>query len=128
MRPDLLEGEWGAFELDLVKLFATVPERVVYEDVISFPAVREDIAVIVDEGVQAGELVAAVREAGGAELRDVGVFDVYRGEQLATGKKSIALALAFQSGQRTLSGDEAAAIRERIVQALAERFGAELRG
>ena len=127
LRPDLLEGEWGAFELDLVKLFATVPERVVYEDVISFPAVREDIAVIVDEGVQAGELVAAVREAGGAELRDVGVFDVYRGEQLATGKKSIALALAFQSGQRTLSGDEAAAIRERIVQTLVERFGAELR-
>jgi phenylalanyl-tRNA synthetase beta chain len=127
LRPDLLEGEWGAFELDLATLFAAVPDRIVYEDVISFPSVREDIAVIVAEEVPAGDLVQATREAGGAELRDVRVFDVYRGEQLAAGEKSVALALTFQSGEGTLAGDEAGAIRERIVQALTERFGARLR-
>ena len=127
LRPDLLEGEWGAFELDLATLFAAVPDRIVYEDVISFPSVREDIAVIVAEEVPAGDLVQATRDAGGAELRDVRVFDVYRGEQLAAGEKSVALALTFQSGEGTLAGDEAGAIRERIVQALTERFGARLR-
>ena len=127
LRPDVLEGEWAAFELDLGTLFAAVPQRVVYEDVISFPSVREDIAVVVGEEVPAGELVQTAREAGGTELRDVRVFDVYRGRQLVEGKKSVALALTFQSGERTLSGDEAAAMRERVVNALAGQFGAELR-
>ena len=99
----------------------------VYEDVITFPPVREDIAVVVAEDVPAGALVEAAREAAGAELREARVFDVYRGEQVGEGKKSVALALVFQSAERTLSDEDAAALRGRIVAALAERFGAELR-
>ena len=68
-----------------------------------------------------------MREAGGPELREVRVFDVYRGEQVGEGRKSVALRLAFQSPERTLSDEDAATLRERIVAALAERFGAELR-
>ena len=75
----------------------------------------------------AGELVGAAHEAAGPELRDLRVFDVYRGEQVGAGKKSVALAAAFQSPERTLSDEDAAKLRERIVTALAERFGAELR-
>ena len=63
----------------------------------------------------------------GPELRELRVFDVYRGEQVGEGKKSIAFAAVFQSPERTLSDDDAAAMRERIVSALAERFGADLR-
>ena len=122
-----LSGEWGYFELDLDALFADVPEVVPYEDVITFPDVKQDLAFIVDEGVTAGELIAAAREAAGPELRDLSVFDVYRGEQVGAGKKSIALAAAFQSPERTLSDEDAAEIRGRIVAALAKRFGAELR-
>jgi phenylalanyl-tRNA synthetase beta chain len=81
----------------------------------------------VDESVTAGELIAAAREAAGPDLRDLRVFDVYRGEQVGEGKKSIALAAAFQSPERTLADEDAAEIRGRIVAALAERFGAELR-
>jgi phenylalanyl-tRNA synthetase beta chain len=55
------------------------------------------------------------------------IFDVYRGEQVDDGKKSIAVAAAFQSPERTLSDDDAAKLRARIVTALADRFGAELR-
>ena len=55
------------------------------------------------------------------------VFDVYRGEQVGPGKKSIAFSVAFQSAERTLSDEDAAALRARIVEALRERFGAELR-
>ncbi len=94
---------------------------------ITFPALRQDLAVAVPEEVEAGALVAAAKEAAGPELRDVRIFDVYRGEQVGEGRKSVALHLSFQSPERTLSDDDAAASRERIVAALAERFGAELR-
>jgi phenylalanyl-tRNA synthetase beta chain len=128
LHPSLLEGAWGAFELDLETLFAGVPERVVYEDVITYPAVLQDLAVAVDEDVEVGALVDAAREAGEGLLRDARVFDVYRGEQIGAGRKSVAMHLAFQSSERTLTEDEATTARERIVATLAERFAAELRG
>jgi phenylalanyl-tRNA synthetase beta chain len=127
LHPTLLEGEWGAFELDLEALFEPVPDRVVFEDVITYPAVQQDIAVAVDEEVEVGALVDAAREAAGSVLREARVFDVYRGEQVGEGRKSVAIHLAFQSPERTLTDEDAAGLREQIVAALAERFGAELR-
>jgi phenylalanyl-tRNA synthetase beta chain len=60
-------------------------------------------------------------------LRDARVFDVYRGEQVGEGRKSVAIHLSFQSPERTLTDEDAAELRERIVGVLADRFGAELR-
>jgi phenylalanyl-tRNA synthetase beta chain len=128
LHPAGQEGQWGVFELDLASLFELVPERIEYEDVITYPAVRQDIAVVVDEDVEAGALVDVARDAGGPELAEASVFDVYRGDQAGEKKKSVALHLVFQSSQRTLSDDVAGSIRARIVTALAERLGAELRG
>jgi phenylalanyl-tRNA synthetase beta chain len=127
LHPSRLDGVWGAFEVDLAALFALVPERLVYEDVITYPAVRQDLAFVVAEDVPAGELVEAAREAAGPELGEMRVFDVYRGGQIPEGKKSVAFRVAFQSPERTLSDDDARALRERIVAALADRFDAELR-
>jgi phenylalanyl-tRNA synthetase beta chain len=127
LHPSLLEGTWGAFELDLERLFDAAPEIVVYEDVITYPAVHEDIAVAVDEQVEVGSLVEAARETAAPLLREARVFDVYRGEQVGEGRKSVAIHLAFQSPERTLTDEEAAELRGRIVSALAERFGARLR-
>jgi phenylalanyl-tRNA synthetase beta chain len=127
LHPAQLEGEWGVFELDLGELASKVPERLVYEDVITYPAVRQDLAFVVGEDVLAGQLVDAAGEAAGPELREMRVFDVYRGGQIPGGKKSIAFSVVFQSPERTLSDEDARELRERIVQALAERFGAELR-
>jgi phenylalanyl-tRNA synthetase beta chain len=126
LHPSLLEGAWGAFELDLDELGTVVPDQRVYEDVITFPALLQDLAFVVDEDVPAGELVAALREAA-PEAREARVFDVYRGGQIPEGRKSVALRVAFQSPERTLSDEDAQGIRERIVAALAERFRAELR-
>jgi len=95
--------------------------------VISFPAVRQDIAVAVPEDVPAGDLVAAAREAAGPDLREIRVFDVYRGEQVGEGRKSVAFSVSYQSPERTLSDEDAALLRGAIVAALRERFGAELR-
>jgi phenylalanyl-tRNA synthetase beta chain len=127
LHPTLLEGRWGVFELDVERLMEPLPERILYDDVITFPAARQDVAVTVPDEVEAGALVAAVREAGGDDLRDVHVFDVYRGTQVGEGRKSLALHLVFQAPDRTLTDDEALALRERIVARLADRFGAELR-
>ena len=127
LHPTLLEGAWGVFELDLEASARRVARAIQYEDVITFPAVKQDLAFVVAEDVAAGDLVAAAREAAGPELRDVRVFDVYRGEQIGPGRKSIALAVAFQSPERTLSDEDAGRLREQIVAALAERFDAELR-
>ncbi len=127
LHPTLLEGRWGAFEVDLGALAASVPERIVYEDVITYPAVLQDIAVAVDEDVEVGALVDTARETGGSLLREARVFDVYRGEQIGDGRKSVAIHLSIQSPERTLTDDEAGEVRDRIVAALAERFAAELR-
>ena len=116
------------FELDLATLFAGVEPVPTYEDVITFPPVRQDLAFVVAEDVPAGDARRRRRARRPApELREARVFDVYRGEQVGEGKKSVALALVFQSPERTLSDEDAAGLRERIVGALAERFGAELR-
>ena len=96
-------------------------------DVITYPAVRQDLAFAVPEEVSAGELVDAAREAAGAELREMRPFDVYRGDQVAEGSKSVAFSVLFQSSERTLSDEDAAGLRKKIVDALAERFDAELR-
>jgi phenylalanyl-tRNA synthetase beta chain len=127
LHPDRLEGAWGAFELDLSGLLEQVPGRLVYEDVITYPAVLQDLAFTVPEEVTAGELIDAAREAAGPELRELEVFDVYRGRQVGPSKKSIAFRAAFQSPERTLSDEDAGRLRGRIVSALSDRFGAELR-
>jgi len=127
LHPSLLEGAWGVFELDLGTLFDRVPDRVVYEDVITYPAVHEDIAVTVDEDVEVGALVDAAHAAAGSLLREARVFDVYRGAQVGEGRKSVAIHLSFQSPERTLTDEEAAELRRAIVDALRQRFEAELR-
>jgi phenylalanyl-tRNA synthetase beta chain len=127
LHPRLLDGDWGAFELDLATLFEESREPIAYADVITYPAVRQDIAVAVDEGVAAGQIVAVAREAAGPELREIRVFDVYRGDQVGAGRKSVAFSVAYQSPERTLSEEDATRLREAIVGALRERLGAEPR-
>ena len=78
---------------------------------ITYPAVKQDLAFVVDEAVPAGELVEEARRAAGPELREMRPFDVYRGDQVGPGKKSIAFAVAFQSPERTLTDEDAAGLR-----------------
>jgi phenylalanyl-tRNA synthetase beta chain len=127
LHPTVLPGAWGAFELDLAALAAATEDPVQYRDVVTFPAVKQDLAFVVADDVPAGALVQAAREAV-PELREMRVFDVYPGEKLGQpGKKSLAFNVAFQSPERTLSDEDAARLREQVVTTLAARFGAELR-
>jgi phenylalanyl-tRNA synthetase beta chain len=127
LHPALLHGAWGLFELDLATVFDRVPERIHYRDVITYPPVVQDLAFVVPAEVPAGDLAAGAREAAGEELREMRFLSDYRGAQIPAGKKSLAFRVTFQSAERTLSDEDARVLRERIVAALAERFGAELR-
>ncbi|GAA0523751.1 phenylalanine--tRNA ligase beta subunit [Saccharopolyspora subtropica] len=93
----------------------------------AYPPVLMDVALVVDKAVAAADVVAAVRTGGGELLEDVRLFDVYEGEQLGEGKKSLALALRFRAPDRTLKQEEATEARDAAVQAAAERLGATLR-
>jgi phenylalanyl-tRNA synthetase beta chain len=121
-----LEGAAG-FEVDLAPRVAHSPiGEETYEDVISYPAVHQDIAVVVDEGVPAAEVLAAVSGGGGELLRTVDVFDLYRGDQVDEGRKSLALRLSFRAVDRTLTDEEVAERRVAIEDAVA-RIGGSLR-
>ncbi|HEY6585033.1 MAG TPA: phenylalanine--tRNA ligase subunit beta [Gaiellaceae bacterium] len=126
LHPTLIEGVWGAFELDLDLVIAAAPGDAQYEDVVTFPPVKQDLAFAVDEAVSAGELVGVAREAV-PELREMTPFDVYHGEQVGPGRKSIAFRVVFQAADRTLTDEDAAGLRGRIVDVLKAKFGAELR-
>jgi phenylalanyl-tRNA synthetase beta chain len=124
-----LGGTVAVFEFDATLLERHVPGATIAVAVPDTPPLRQDIALIVPDEHLAGDVVATARAAGGELVRDVSVFDVYRDEAtLGAGRRSLALRLTFQADDRTLTDDEVAPLRGRIVDALAERFGAVLRG
>jgi phenylalanyl-tRNA synthetase beta chain len=115
-------------ELDLEPLLVqrTTLDKIM--PVSTFPAVYQDIALVVPESTAAGDIEAAIRQAGGSLLRDVRLFDVYRSDQhIGPGNKSLAYALTFQADDKTLLNKDADSAREKIRRALENRFGAKLR-
>ncbi|OBG56162.1 phenylalanine--tRNA ligase subunit beta [Mycolicibacterium fortuitum] len=111
-------------DLDAVPIRETLPAP----KVSPFPAVFQDISVIVDSEVASAAVVAAVRDGAGELLEDVRLFDVYTGPQIGEGRKSLTLALRFRAADRTLTEDEASAARDAAVAVATERVGAVLRG
>jgi phenylalanyl-tRNA synthetase beta chain len=91
-----------------------------------FPAVEQDIAVIVDADTPAGAIERAI--AGSQLVRSVQIFDVYTGDQVPSGKKSLAFSIEYQSDDHTLTDDEVARAQRRLVERLRHDFAAELRG
>jgi phenylalanyl-tRNA synthetase beta chain len=113
------------FELETAAgLAADVPE---FREISRYPAIRRDIAAIVDEAVAVDAMLAAVTESAGELLKELTVLSVYRGEQIQKGKKSIALALNLQDTSRTLTDHEADATRARVVASLERQFNATIR-
>ena len=113
------------FELDVEKALASSAPSA---DVISrFPAIRRDIAVVVDEKVTAAELVDAVAEAAPDLIRDVRIFDIYRGDKIEAGRKSIAIGLILQETSRTLTDDDADTAMAAAIAKLEDKFAAYLR-
>jgi phenylalanyl-tRNA synthetase beta chain len=114
-------------EFDLAAMRALNPDYAI-TPVPEFPPVLEDIAVIVDESVPASRLEILIRQTGGKSVTNVRLFDVYRGDQIGAGKKSLAYSLTYQALDKTMTDAEAAAIRNKIVKRLEQEVGAKLRG
>ena len=121
-----LEDPVAAFELDLDRV--TDPEPIAYEDVLTFPEVREDLAVIVPEKVSAAQVVEVLSRLGAPLLQSAEVFDVYRDpERIGDGYVSLALRLSYRAPDRTLTDEEVAAKRAAISQALRDELGGRIR-
>jgi phenylalanyl-tRNA synthetase beta chain len=117
-----------AGELDLEAILAAVPPRYKYAPAPQYPAALRDLAVIVEEAVTAERVAAEIRAAGGSLLRGVRLFDVYRGDSIPTGTKSLAYALTYQADDRTLTDKEVDRAHKKIEDRLKHMLKAQIRG
>jgi phenylalanyl-tRNA synthetase beta chain len=113
------------FELDLDTLTrATVP---CFREISRFPAIRRDLALVVDIGIPAARVLDGIRQTAGELLTNLQLFDEYHGEGIDSGRKSLALGLTFQDSSRTLREAEVEALMTQLIQALGSTMGATLR-
>ncbi|GAX90660.1 phenylalanine--tRNA ligase subunit beta [Effusibacillus lacus] len=115
------------FELDFQALYETAQRKIEFRPLPKFPAIERDIAVVVPLDVPAGSLELTIRESAGDLLEEVRLFDVYQGEQVEAGKKSVAFSIVYRAEDRTLTDEEVQARHNRVVEALKQGFQAELR-
>lgn len=116
-----------AFEVDLNALLAQDDLRTWDGALSTYPVSRQDVALVVDEDLPAQTLEATLVEGAGADLEGIEIFDLYTGDQLPEGKKSLAFRLTFRAPDRTLKADEASAMREAATALATERHGAVVR-
>jgi len=114
-------------ELDLTPFFAHAVDRHPTRPVPVYPAVKEDLAFVLDRSIPVAQVQALITKAGGPLLAKAVLFDEFQGEKLGAGKRSLAFAVTYQAPDRTLTDADAKKIRDRIVQALTSEFGALLR-
>ncbi len=115
-------------ELDFEVLLAAQPSQRMVVTPSRFPVADRDVAVVVDESVNNGDVEAVIRGAGAPLLREARLFDVYRGEPIPGGRKNLAYALSYQADDRTLEEDVVAEAHGRVERALTDAFNAEIRG
>ncbi len=114
-------------ELAVAPLAARGLTTSLFEDLLTFPPASQDLAVVLDAGVPAAEVLAVVRKAGGKLLREAHVFDVYEGDQVPAGKRSLAVRLLMRSPDRTLTEKDITGVRHKVLSALERDLGAALR-
>ncbi len=117
-----------AAEISWPALFALVKrDKVAFSELPKFPAVRRDLALLLDEAVSYADLRAAAFKQAKKLLRQVGLFDVYRGDKIPSGKKQYALSFLIQDPERTLTDQDTERLMERLLDTFKKDFGAQLR-
>ena len=122
-----IDTEIYAAELDFTALTALVRPEKTYQPLPKYPAVSRDIAVVCDEAVTVGALTDCIRKAGGKLLREVRLFDIYRGKGIDCGKKSVAFSLSLRADDRTLTDTDSEGVIGAVLAALEAELGAKLR-
>jgi phenylalanyl-tRNA synthetase beta chain len=113
-----------ALEVDVDLLFEAAADVIVARPLSTYPPATQDVALVVDAAVVAGDVLETLREGAGELLEEVSLFDVYTGQGIEEGRKSLAFALRFRAPDRTLTAEEASAARDAAVALAADRFGA----
>lgn len=116
------------FELSLKALLEAAVAPIAYTSIPRFPSITRDIALVVDKGTVAGDIQAIITEAGGKLLKEVSVFDLYEGDRMEEGKKSIAFSLKYFDPAKTLTDEDVTKAHTKVLDAVKEKAGAELRG
>lgn len=114
-------------EIELEKFIDSTPVNKQYKPLPKYPAVNRDLAFVVEDKYSIGELIAAVKAAGGELCSDVALFDIYKGAQIADGFKSVAFSLKIQPEEKTLTDEEIQSVINAIVENLKNKFSAQLR-
>lgn len=114
-------------QVNQVELTACSPESSAFAPLPKFPAVKRDLAMLVPDDVEVGEMLMVIREAGGKLLDQVEIFDVYRGKHVASGRKSVAFAIHYRDATQTLNEKKAEAAHCKIIALLSQRFHGQLR-
>jgi phenylalanyl-tRNA synthetase beta chain len=127
-----LDEKWGlnrpvVFELDLAPLYQNANQAIIAKSYARFPAIQRDLAVVVQQDIPAQQIKDRIRTLGGQLLKEVEIFDVYQGQPVPEGHKSLALTMRYQSEERTLKDEEVNKLNSDILTAIQQEFGAEWR-
>ena len=116
-----------AADLDMDKLYLSSPNNFMANPITAYPPVIEDLAIIAPESTTSAELVQVIKTAGGFLLKQVDLFDIFRGKQIGEGNKSLAYRLTYQAPNRTLTDKEVGKLRDRIIKQLEKELGVKVR-
>ncbi len=122
-----MSGRVYIAEINLPKLFAASSPMGYVNGLARFPAVSRDLALVVAETQPVGPMMEAMREAGGKLLEDIAMFDIFRGPQVGLGRKSVAFSLRLRAEDHTLTDEEISRVMNKVLKAVSEKFGAEIR-
>lgn len=117
----------GIAQLNLSEILNLLPETLSAVPLSNYPIAKEDLAVVVAEEIPVAQLLSCITELDISELESFEVFDIYRGDQVPVGQKSVAVALRFRSSSHTLTTEEITEFKAKILQQLQTKFGAQLR-
>ena len=127
VHPTLSKTPLYVFELDLSKVEAIQVRGIKDKEISKYPTISKDFAFLVENSVSAKSLLDTIQKTGGRLLTNIEVFDVYQGENIAEGKKSIAFNLTFMDPTRTLNEEEVMEIFNKIIEQVEKEHNAELR-
>lgn len=127
LHPEITKEDVYVMEINLDKLLDKKVGKMKYKEISKFPRIKKDLALVVDKAMEAQTISKVIKQAGGKLLIDIEVFDVYTGEHVGEGRKSIAYALSFGADDRTLTDEEINNTLNKIILATEKELNAELR-
>lgn len=128
LHPNISKDATFVMEINLDKLLAKKVGKMKFKEILKFPSVKKDLAVIVDKQITAEELAVAIKKAGSSLLTKVELFDIYTDSSIGENKKSLAYSLTFENSKKTLTDEEINKEMEKIIEIVNKKFGAQLRG